>query len=428
MKRVFISYRSSDGKKDASRLAEDLMEVFGEQAVFFDKHDLQGGTSWREQVGQALGDRPVVLVLITPDYFGAVEDGLPRIQREDDPVRQELLAAFDGQATLLPLLTEGVTMPRAATLPADLARLPEAHALKLRTEDWRNDLARLVKDLRKLGLQPIGTQAVHKLGLMAGGMGLASPEGARPDYKLLIGAVVLAGVFAATGNDEPDQETVLGLAMLSAGSLWMAWRSHRRLTAQPTPGPKVWSWAGLAWCGMVSLALVSRGMGWAGGPQPADQTATAELTPAVASQVTNQAPATPLLPPPAAAADAGNLTGAWLARMANGTQLPFTLVHRGEEVSLTTTRLDVRNDPSFQALNQVLSSTQGFRLDDIRVRGGGRRQGDEIELAMQMTDGNGQRLLDQGSMTLVVADGGRTLAGSVHFASGMPTPIRFERQ
>ena len=55
MNRIFISYRSSDGKKDAARLAADLNERFGEQLVFYDKQDLVGGSSWRDAINATLG-------------------------------------------------------------------------------------------------------------------------------------------------------------------------------------------------------------------------------------------------------------------------------------------------------------------------------------------------------------------------------------
>ncbi len=39
MNRIFISYRSSDGKKDADRLCADLSRLLGDEQVFFDKQD-----------------------------------------------------------------------------------------------------------------------------------------------------------------------------------------------------------------------------------------------------------------------------------------------------------------------------------------------------------------------------------------------------
>lgn len=155
MNRIFISYRSSDGKKDANRLAEDLNRVFGDDQVFFDKHDLVGGASWRDMIDRALGQRPVVLLLITPHFAGGVHPSGGRcIDRDDDPVRGELLASRKVGALLVPLLTEGTPMPLASELPAELGFVTEAHALKLRTEDWAHDFARLVGDLEAHGIQP----------------------------------------------------------------------------------------------------------------------------------------------------------------------------------------------------------------------------------------------------------------------------------
>ena len=42
--RIFISYRSSDGKDKATALARELGAVFGDAQVFLDKDDLRGGS------------------------------------------------------------------------------------------------------------------------------------------------------------------------------------------------------------------------------------------------------------------------------------------------------------------------------------------------------------------------------------------------
>ena len=158
MNRIFISYRASDGKKDADRLCADLSRLYGAHQVFFDKQDLRGGLSWRSAIVDTLGTQPVVLLLITPDLLGMKHpEGGRRIDHEDDPIRGELLTAQKHGAIIVPLLTEGVPMPSAAELPQALRFLRESHALKLRTEDWNNDLERLVADLREHGIAPAQT-------------------------------------------------------------------------------------------------------------------------------------------------------------------------------------------------------------------------------------------------------------------------------
>ncbi|WP_018409791.1 toll/interleukin-1 receptor domain-containing protein [Methyloversatilis thermotolerans] len=154
MNRIFISYRTVDGAKDASRLAADLGRVFGDGHVFIDRQDLRGGKRWREEISRTLGVRPVVLVLVTPGFAGARHaDGRLRMDDLDDPVRMEIESAIEAGATLLPLRVDGTPMPDAAMLPASLRRLTTYHALPLRTDDWsETDLPRIVDDLVTLGV------------------------------------------------------------------------------------------------------------------------------------------------------------------------------------------------------------------------------------------------------------------------------------
>ncbi|MDP2249761.1 MAG: toll/interleukin-1 receptor domain-containing protein [Hydrogenophaga sp.] len=156
MNRIFISYRSSDGKKDADRLCADLSRLYGADQVFFDKQDLRGGHSWRSAIMAALGTQPVVLLLVTPELLGmAHPEGGRRIDRDDDPIRGEVLTAQANGATIVPLLTEGMVMPATADIPPPLRFLKESHALKLRTEDWADDLDKIVADLATHGIHPL---------------------------------------------------------------------------------------------------------------------------------------------------------------------------------------------------------------------------------------------------------------------------------
>ncbi|MCV0440156.1 MAG: toll/interleukin-1 receptor domain-containing protein [Hydrogenophaga sp.] len=155
MSRIFISYRSSDGKKDADRLCADLSRLYGDDQVFFDKQDLRGGTAWRSAIVAALGGKPVVLLLFTPDLLGMQHpEGGRRIDHEDDPIRNEVLSARQHGALIVPLFTEGMVAPTGAELPEPLRFLKDAHGLKLRTEDWATDLAKIVSDLRGHGIAP----------------------------------------------------------------------------------------------------------------------------------------------------------------------------------------------------------------------------------------------------------------------------------
>lgn len=435
MSRIFVSYRASDGKKDASRLATDLVRVFGEASVFFDKADLTGGTSWRQQVLAALGSKPVVVLLLTPDYFGAVKDGARRIDQDNDPVRLEILAAMEAGATVLPLLTEGVGMPAAAELPAALAGLREHHALKLRTDDWDTDFARLVKDLTRLGLTP-----------------LAPPPGPGPQptakpWRALLGVGLAAWLvleLAATFGTDMDSDSHIGAALLLGLPIALAWITWRWTRTDPARLPRYSALALLVASGWSLLAQ----LGQAGTKYNAEQAvaaaasaaAVAAVVPAqVPTQVPNPVPqplAAPAAGPPAATrpvalpapppAPADPLTGTWVAQLANGQQLPFNLKLRGEQLTVQTQRIDIRNDASMQPLVLALAM-QGVQLQDIRIRGEGSWDGDEAELAMALQSGDGQRELDQGHMQLLRAPDGRSLSGSLQFSSGAPVPVVLRR-
>jgi TIR domain len=145
--RIFISYRTSDGVDKATALARELNAAFGEDQVFLDKEDLTGGVPWREAIGATLDDKPVLLLLITPQLLG------PRLALPDDPVRREVAAALHFGATVLPLLADGVdALPAADEWPHPLRSLSDRTWRRLRAYDWREDVARLVADLQALGV------------------------------------------------------------------------------------------------------------------------------------------------------------------------------------------------------------------------------------------------------------------------------------
>ncbi|MEO8807491.1 MAG: TIR domain-containing protein [Burkholderiaceae bacterium] len=159
--RIFISYRSSDGKDKATALARDLGAVFGDAQVFLDKDDLRGGSRWRDEVQQLLDQQPVLLLLMTPQLLAATDAaGRLRIADPDDPVRRELADALEANAQIVPLLCDGFdTAPPTGTLPPPFDQIGERTWRKLRAYDWHGDVQRLVEDLRVLGVPVLAAPA-----------------------------------------------------------------------------------------------------------------------------------------------------------------------------------------------------------------------------------------------------------------------------
>ncbi len=204
--RIFISYRTSDGADKATALARDLDALFGQAQVFLDKEDLPAGCRWRDEIARTLSNAPILLVLVTPNYLAAHDDAGQRcIDREDDPVRDELATAIAANAHVIPLMCDGVVQtPASSSLPAPFDQLSERTWRRLRAYDWREDLSRLADDLRALGVvdrvvpSAAGNGSVSTpAALMSSPPTASSPSTGR---RLALGglvAVVLGGAFAA---------------------------------------------------------------------------------------------------------------------------------------------------------------------------------------------------------------------------------------
>ncbi len=104
-RKVFISYRVTDTRPTAGRLAADLRRAFGDEAVFLDYRSLDPAEQWPMQLDTEVAGADVVLVLIGKGWLTAQdEDGRRRIDRPDDWVRQEVAAGLRGTGAVLPLL------------------------------------------------------------------------------------------------------------------------------------------------------------------------------------------------------------------------------------------------------------------------------------------------------------------------------------
>lgn len=372
MNRIFISYRSSDGKKDAARLAADLNERFGEQLVFYDKQDLLGGTSWRDAIKSTLGSQPVVLVLVTPDLLAAQHpEGGRRIDREDDPIRGELLTARNSSAVILPLLTDGTPMPLQSQLPAPLQFLSETHARPLRTDDWNADLQRIVDDLRAHRITPAATE----------------PPPIRPLVTSTVQAVVkrvqrwlrvIGGVMV----------TLLGIGLLLP----------EKEQTNPT-------------------GAADRPPLYAAAPSKADDAAPA-------------AAAAPAAPPKALSP--GDAAGVWWSIDEQNRALRVLLTVQADTVELQTDAFPVGWYPHWQDYANGVRD-MGLVVNEVRYVGKGKLTHvmgvPHVEVAVQAVTGDGRGPLDTGAVVLDASTDGRELTGQLWSNGGQNnTPLRLVRR
>jgi hypothetical protein len=142
---VFISYRRSDTQDLAGRLADRLRAVGQIQRVFIDVDEIAPGTDFAAAIQAAIDECSVCLAVIGPQWRGADGSGrTARILDDADFVRQEVAAALKSRAKVVPVLANGVTMPAANDLPADLRGLPALNGVSLRHAYFDHDFEYLI--------------------------------------------------------------------------------------------------------------------------------------------------------------------------------------------------------------------------------------------------------------------------------------------
>ncbi len=149
---VFISYRQSDSKAWALLLGDDLVEVFGPDAIFLDRDTLHAGP-WREQIEQGLARCNVTLLVIGRQWLAAADAQGRRLDQPDDVHRREIAYAL-GRAgmTVIPVLVDDAPMPAAGELPEDIRGLAEQQARRFSDLAARRevDVRALVGDIERV--------------------------------------------------------------------------------------------------------------------------------------------------------------------------------------------------------------------------------------------------------------------------------------
>jgi hypothetical protein len=149
-KAVFISYRRAAGAGYAGRIADALVEHFGEEKVFRDIDSLEPGLDFAEAIERAIESSEVLIAVIGKNWLTATDAaGQKRLENPDDYVRTEIATALKRNIRVIPLLIQGAAMPSARELPDDLAPLSRRNAFEIHDSSWRDDIRRLVTALER---------------------------------------------------------------------------------------------------------------------------------------------------------------------------------------------------------------------------------------------------------------------------------------
>jgi hypothetical protein len=155
---IFISYRTDDAGHAASRLFEDLADLYGLGRVFIDHKKIAGGEPWGERLTAEAAQGAVMFVLIGSGWLKAQNPttGDRRLNEPEDWVRREIQTALDAGFTVIPVLVDNarpLTPTDLRTVP-EIARLAEKQSLPLRRRDWDTDVAKLRSLLLSRGIVP----------------------------------------------------------------------------------------------------------------------------------------------------------------------------------------------------------------------------------------------------------------------------------
>ena len=223
--RVFISYRRSDSKDIAARIADNLAQMPEIDHVFFDVDGIAHGENFPDKLESEIARADVVLAVVGPGWMG-VEGGASRIFEEGDFVRREIAGALENGKRVIPCLVDGAEMPAAFDLPGSIAAITAKNAIEIRHTSFRIDLDHLADSIT--GKQRSRRNSPARIAM---GAGWRFASG-------LVLAALLAIAIAWTGVQlmQMPLETILGgrivlvifLIVLFAAFQWNTLRFVRR--------------------------------------------------------------------------------------------------------------------------------------------------------------------------------------------------------
>jgi hypothetical protein len=151
MPKIVISYRRQDSEAIAGRIRDRLVGHYSAESVFMDIDSIPYGVDFREQIQQVLHHTDILVAIIGPKWTGASRGGRARIREDTDPVRIEVERALESGIPVVPVLVNGVRMPKATDLPDSLKDLSYRNAAEVDAgRDFHQHLDRLIRSMDQI--------------------------------------------------------------------------------------------------------------------------------------------------------------------------------------------------------------------------------------------------------------------------------------
>ena len=163
--KIFISYRRDDSSYVTDRIYEHIARYYDQKDVFRDVESIDAGTDFRITLTRAVQQCNAVLAVIGSRWLTMADStGQRRLWNPDDYVRIEIETALARGIPLIPLLIEGVAIPRTDELPPTLSELPSRQYVTVRKDpDFEQDMERLITAMHRLGLDVPGRKTRETL-------------------------------------------------------------------------------------------------------------------------------------------------------------------------------------------------------------------------------------------------------------------------
>ncbi len=164
MAKFFISYRRQDAQYQADKLHAALSAYVADprEDVFIDVDNIPFGRDFVAHLDSKVSDCEVLLAVIGPHWLNLRDPatGQRLLDQPADFVRIEIESALKRDIPVVPILLDGVSVPRASDLPESLQPLVRRNGIPVQRLTFEADVARLMQGLGYDNLNPTAFGAV----------------------------------------------------------------------------------------------------------------------------------------------------------------------------------------------------------------------------------------------------------------------------
>jgi hypothetical protein len=183
---IFISYRREESRWSARSLHDRLCRDFDPKQIFMDIDAIALGEDFVKAIETTVAKCDVLIAVIGNNWLTTKDDdGDRRLDNPEDIVRMEIGVALKREISMIPVLVDGASIPRATDLPEDLKSLVRRNALRITDTSFDGDCQRLAAAIR-LVLE--NAAAVEREDLVATSIPPAQPKADKPSADTLSSA------------------------------------------------------------------------------------------------------------------------------------------------------------------------------------------------------------------------------------------------